>query len=125
MIESLENVYKYSDVYESFVKERSEFMPDFEITQNVQSIRLITRNPVKNEDVPRLKKKIDQVNDKNRDELKSMYLEIITNGEFSAKGGAGLGFVEMAKTSGNNLEYSFKPITDDYSLYTFIVTFAI
>jgi len=54
-----------------------------------------------------------------------MYLEIITNGEFSAKGGAGLGFVEMAKTSGNNLEYSFKPITDDYSLYTFIVTFAI
>lgn len=125
MIESLENVYKYSDVYESFVKERSEYLPGFEITRNAHDIRLITWNPVKNKDVPHLKRKIDLVNDKNREELKHMYLEIITNGKFSAKGGAGLGFVEMAKTSGNNLEYSFQPISDDYSLYTFIVTFAI
>jgi len=125
MIESLENVYKYTDVYEHFVKEQKEYLPRFEITKNAEYIRLTTRNPVKNEDVPVLKKKIDRVNDRNREELKLLYLEIMTNGEFSAKGGAGLGFVEMAKTSGNNLKYSFEQISDEYSLYTFIVTFAI
>jgi hypothetical protein len=63
------------------------------------------------------------VNDKDRDELKKLYVQTITNGKFSAKGGAGLGFIEMAKTSGNNLEFSFESIDETFSLYTFSVTF--
>jgi len=43
----------------------------------------------------------------------------ITNGEFSSKGGAGLGFIEIAKTTGNKLEYKFEGLSTGYSLYTF------
>ena len=123
MIESLENVCKYNDVYEPFVAEKHEYLPTFEIRMNDEEIRLVTTNPVRNEDVPVLKKRIEQVNNKSREELKELYINTITDGKFSTKGGAGLGFIEMAKTSGKNLEYTFEPINDHFSLYTFMVTF--
>lgn len=125
MIESLENVFKYTDVYEDLVKEKQEYLPTFEITKNSESIQLLTSNPVRNEDVNTLRCKIELVNNKDREELKQLYVQTITNGKFSLKGGAGLGFIEMAKTSGNNLHFSFKPIDDNFSLYTFIVTFSL
>ena len=125
MIESLENVWKYKDVYEPFVDQQKEYLPTFNIIMNAEKIQLVTSNPVRNEDIEVLKKKIDIVNNKDREALKDLYVKTITNGKFSEKGGAGLGFIEMAKTSGNNLEYSFKPINDQYSLYTFVVTFSL
>jgi len=125
MIESLENVCKYTDAYEHFVKEHQKFLPTFDIILNAEAIRLVTTNPVRNEDIETLKRRIDLVNNKSREELKGLYIETITNGKFSVKGGAGLGFIEMAKTSGNNLEYSFETIDDVFSLYTFVVVFAL
>ncbi len=125
MIESLENVAKYIDVYEDFIKDNQKYLPVFELRKNSEYIQLITSNPVRNEDVEKLRCKIELVNNKDREELKNLYIETITNGKFSAKGGAGLGFIEMAKTSGNNLKYKFEPISEDFSLYTFIVTFTL
>lgn len=125
MIESLENVCKYTDTYEHFVIEEKKYLPTFTIRMNTSKIELVTTNPVRAEDVEFLKKRIDAVNNKSRDELKDLYVETITNGKFSSKGGAGLGFIEMAKTSGNNLKYTFTPISEEFSLYTFIVTFAV
>ncbi len=123
MIEALENVCKYSDVYEPFVQKQPAYLPTFEILMNSEAIRLVTTNPVRNDDIELLKANIELVNNKTREELKSLYIQTITNGKFSLKGGAGLGFIEMAKTSGKNLEYAFKPINDHFSLYTFTVTF--
>jgi hypothetical protein len=123
MIESLENVYKYTDLYENFVAQQKEYKPTISISMNESSIQLSTSNPVRKKDVEVLKDKIDQVNEKSREELKELYVKTITNGQFSARGGAGLGFIEMAKTSGNVLKYSFKEISKEFSLYTFIVTF--
>ncbi|MCK4748336.1 MAG: hypothetical protein KAT15_14900, partial [Bacteroidales bacterium] len=89
--------------------------------RNTNTIELITRNPVKNKDVEPLRTRIDNVNKRDREELKELYKTTITNGEFSSKGGAGLGFIEMAKTTGNKLEYSFENMSNEYSLYTFRV----
>jgi len=125
MIESLENVCKYTDEYEDFVKKEKQYLPTFEILKNSEVIRLLTTNPVKNEDVENLICRIEMVNNKDRSELKDLYIKTITNGKFSPKGGAGLGFIEMAKTSGKNLEYTFEKLNDQYSLYTFLVTFAL
>ena len=78
---------------------------------------------MKNEDVDPLRARIDNVNSRNKAELKELYKTTITNGEFTAKGGAGLGFIEMARTAGNKLEYDFEGLSKDYSLYTFRVFF--
>ncbi len=125
MIESLENIYKYSDEYVKFLEEMQKYMPSFSINKNSDKIEVITSNPVRNRHIDVLRSNIERVNNKSREELKELYVETITNGKFSAKGGAGLGFIEMAKTSGNDLEYSFDPISEDYSLYTIKVTFTI
>jgi hypothetical protein len=123
MIEALENITKYSDQFKCNGDTKSQFCPSCQINRNGTSIELITRNPVKIQDVDPLRSKIDNVNNHNRDELKELYKTIITNGEFTPKGGAGLGFIEMAKTAGNKLEYNFETLSPEYSLYTFRVYF--
>ena len=85
----------------------------------------MTRNPVRKKDVDSLRTKIDYINERNREELKELYKSTITNGEFSPKGGAGLGFIEMAKTAGNKLEYAFENLSKDYSLNTLRVSMSI
>ena len=123
MIEALENITKYSDQFPCNGDSTARFCPSCQINRNTSSIELITRNPVKKGDVDPLRSRIDNVNNQNRDELKELYKTIITNGEFTAKGGAGLGFIEMAKTTGNKLEYNFENLSKEYSLYTFRVFF--
>lgn len=123
MIEALENVYKYSDeVFDNqFITKN--FLPYFTITKNSEAFFISVSNPVKNEDAIKLKSKIDNVNKQKPDELKLLYRKTISNGKFNKKGGAGLGIIEMAKISGNKLNYSFEPINDEYQLYTLNILF--
>jgi len=119
MIEALENISKYSDQFECDPPQAEEgFCPMCQINRNSKDIELVTRNPVKKDDVEELRLKIDMVNSRNREELKLLYRTTITNGQFSPKGGAGLGLIEMVKTTGNKLEYQFENLNKDYSMYT-------
>lgn len=122
MIEALENILKYSDQFQCNMEQSSGFCPSCKISRNKSLIEMETKNPVKKKDVSSLRKRIDQVNMQDGDALKELYKSTITNGKFSAKGGAGLGFIEMAKTTGSKLEYTFENLTTDYSLYTFRVS---
>ncbi len=121
MIEALENISKYSDQFHGGGDEEDGFCPACYINRNTSSMELITRNPVRNKDVDSLRSRIDNVNKQNKEELKDLYRSTMSNGEFTPKGGAGLGFIEMAKTTGNKLEYTFKELQGEFSLYTFRV----
>ena len=122
MIEALENITKYSDQFQGKSgKSTTHFSPSCKISRNDSTIELETRNPVKKVDVSTLRGRIDNVNSHDAEQLKDLYKATITNGKFSAKGGAGLGFIEMAKTTGHKLEYTFEELTGDYALYTFRV----
>jgi len=125
MIEALENIYKYNDRINENQDISRKYAPTFRLVENKKMIVLETSNPIHNSDIETLTRKIDRVNNKTREELKELYRDTITNGHFSPKGGAGLGFIEMAKTSGNNLKYSFRKISDEFSIYTFSVTFTL
>ena len=122
MIEALENISKYSDPILCNGERTSSFCPSFQISCNDSVIEMETTNPVKKGEVKPIRTKIDNVNSQDGDALKELYKSTITNGEFSAKGGAGLGFIEMAKTTGSKLEYAFKNLSKEYSLYTFRVS---
>ncbi|TFH28120.1 MAG: hypothetical protein E4H10_01470 [Bacteroidia bacterium] len=120
MIEALENVTKYSEKVKCNGESTAPgFCPSCQISCNATNIELTTQNPVKKIDVAPLRIRIDNVNKQNREELKELYKLTITNGEFSPNGGAGLGFIEIAKTTGNKLEYAFENLSKDFSLYTF------
>ena len=124
IIESLENICKYNDSFEDFVKTRDEYLPTFELYRDGDVITLKTSNPVRLEDVDKIRRSIERVNLPDRQSLKALYQEVISDGQFSSNGGAGLGFIEMARTSGNRLEYGFEEVTEQYAIYTIIVTFA-
>jgi hypothetical protein len=123
MIEALENVSKYTETVPLNGEVRTGFSPCCQINQSSHSMELITRNPVKKRDVDQLRKQIDNVNNRDREGLRVLYRSIISNGQFNPRGGAGLGFIEMAKTAGAKLEYKFDPLSDDYTLYTLKVSF--
>jgi hypothetical protein len=123
MIEALENVTKYTEEVQCNGDASSPgFCPSCQISRNANHIELMTRNPVKTEDVPPLRTIIDKVNSHDSEKLKELYISTITNGEFTPSGGAGLGFIEMAKTTGNKLEYAFENLSKEYSLYTLRVS---
>jgi hypothetical protein len=46
---------------------------------------------------------------------------MLDKGELSAKGPAGLGFPDMIRKAGQKLSYSFRPINDIYSIFSFSV----
>ena len=126
MIEALENVTKYTERVKCNGEDSaSGFCPSCYISRNDSTIELITKNPVKKTDVAPLQARIDNVNKQNDEELKELYRSTITNGEFTSSGGAGLGFIEMAKTTGNKLEYDFEALSQEFSLYTFRASMSI
>jgi len=111
MVESLENIYKYTEItFENY-------HPKFFVEKFEDHFLLSAGNTVYNKDIDKLKNKIDKINKLDRDGLKKLYKETITDGKFSSKGGAGLGFIEMAKISGNKIDYRFEEINNELSYY--------
>lgn len=123
VIEALENVYKYNDQYQDIRFIAQNHIPYFRISKNHTAYYIHCCNPLKNEHVPALKEKLEDVNSRNFEELRLLYRETISNGQFSNKGGAGLGIIEMAKISGNPLTYNFEKINDEFSYYSLTVKF--
>ena len=122
MIEALENVTKYSDPVVRRGRQAPAIYPSCRISCNESVIQMETTNPVRKREVRPLMKRIDEVNKHDNLALKELYMSTINNGEFSATGGAGLGFIEIAKTAGSKLEYAFEALSKDYTLYTFRVS---
>lgn len=50
-------------------------------------------------------------------ELKKQYMDVLTNGTLSEKGGAGLGFLTMALKA-QEIQFDFVTLNDDYSLFS-------
>ena len=79
---------------------------------------IITGNYIANENVSGLKRRLDDVNALSKEELKDYYKQILNNGEMSLKGGGGLGMIDIARKTGQKLNYNFQPIDDNLSFFT-------
>lgn len=121
MIEILENVLKYSDRFEVFVLDYPDYQPEFELSLSEDGFILTSRNPVRDKDKKEISRRINKINISDEDELKKIYRDTITNGIFTEKGGAGLGFIEMAKITTKTLVFSFEPIEKGFSYFELIL----
>jgi hypothetical protein len=118
MIEALENIFKYSEYFEKETSLFPEFYPRFSLEKYDANYLLTTCNPILNKDIPKLANHIDHINNLDKEGLRQLFRNTLTNGQFSAKGGAGLGFIEMAKVTGEKINFSFDNINDKYSYYS-------
>ena len=117
-IESLENIYKYNDSFENEAHLFPGYLPSFTLEKHESLYILTTSNPILKKDVPVLSDKITRINKLDSNGLKLLYKKTIANGQFSKKGGAGLGFIEMAKICKGELEYKFEDINEAFSFYS-------
>ncbi len=120
MVESIQNISKHQ------LKIKNYNNLSFFAIQKYRSIYFITTgNIIDKKHIQILRNKLDIVNQKTYQELTEYYKKILNDGEFSEKGGAGLGLIEIARKSGNKLKYDFIPIDDNISffyLHTYINT---
>ena len=49
--------------------------------------------------------------------VKKLYMKQMREGRLSSKGGAGLGFIDIRRKTGELLEYHFLPLTDKVSFF--------
>ncbi|MEQ8926103.1 MAG: SiaB family protein kinase [Fulvivirga sp.] len=111
MVECLQNIVKHADDV------ANNHSAVFMVGKQEDKYIIISGNPIMNENIDGLKGKIDQINELDKDGLKELYKSIIKSTEISDKGGAGLGFVDMARKSGNKLDYDFVDIGDGNSFF--------
>jgi len=79
---------------------------------------IITGNYILTSNVENLKVKLDRINEMTKEELKEYYKEILNNDTFSEKGGGGLGMIDIARKSGQKLNYNFMVADDKYSFFS-------
>ena len=113
MVESLQNITKHA-VPTGKVKEEEAGRGIFVVTKGDGFYTIITGNLTSNESVVELSKILHNVNSLNKDELKDLYKKQIKNGrQLSERGGAGLGFIDIARKTGNPIDYNIIPMPDE------------
>ncbi|MBQ9469443.1 MAG: hypothetical protein IJU72_00650 [Bacteroidales bacterium] len=114
MVESLENVYRHQDV----MPESTNYYPRFTLWMSNDTVLMSVSNTVLQSKCAHISKCLDRVGQLDKSELKELYRDIILHGTISEKGGAGLGFVNMARVADGKLGHSFEPIAPSYSYFT-------
>ena len=115
MVEVLQNVVKYSDEWvDGNVTHHTAI---FLISREPDKYSIMAGNPIRSANIKKVKDKLEQINNLEKEGLKEMYKNIIKSTTISDKGGAGLGFVDMARKSGGKLEFSFPEMSQEYSFF--------
>ncbi|MCK6616635.1 MAG: SiaB family protein kinase [Cyclobacteriaceae bacterium] len=115
MVESLQNIVKHSD--ELVDGQTRSHAAIFLIGKEANRYSIMSGNPIRKVNVDKLKAALDKINSLDKDGLKDLYKEIIKNTTISEKGGAGLGFVDMARKSGAKLEFAFPEMNAEYCFF--------
>lgn len=118
LVEGLQNLYHHVDMPKELTKvDQNSNIGIFIISFVDSGFRISTGNFVKHEKVKSIKEKIDNINSLSSEELKDFYKFVLNNQKFSAKGGGGLGLIDMARKTGNKLEYNFIEYNSDYDFF--------
>jgi Family of unknown function (DUF6272) len=117
MVESLQNIVKHSSEQGlqagSLISKSAIFM----ISKDDKRYCVMTGNPIPKTKVAKLTENLNDLNAKDKEGLKELYKDIIKNTQISEKGGAGLGFVDMARKSGEKIEFTFNEMDADYDFF--------
>ena len=96
VLESLQNVSKHS--------EQSQYadMSLVVYSKTNSGYTVTTGNVLPSSHINDLKSKLEEINNLQPDEIRKVYRQMLSTSEFSNKGGAGLGLIEMAKLDAKN-----------------------
>ncbi len=116
MVECLQNISKHADAFgtDNFLfAGRGIFM----VSKSKSGYHVTTGNVIENNKIDELTKMLDNINSLDKEGLKELYKTQMKEGHLSDKGGAGLGFIDIARKTGNKLEFHFLPIDEESSFF--------
>lgn len=111
LVECLQNLYHHNQIRNSELETPTDFPAGMVmVAEDDDGYSVMTGNFIAKEIVSTLQKKLEEINNLDREELKALYSKVLGNGEMTAKGGGSLGLIEIARKSGKKLEYGFAPL---------------
>jgi hypothetical protein len=116
MVECLQNISKHADDFTSedfLFSGRGIFL----VSKGENEYSVTTGNAVDNDRIEELTNMLETINTMDKEELKGLYKRQMKEGRLSDKGGAGLGFIDIRRKTGKELEYHFLPISNDTSFF--------
>ncbi len=127
LVEALQNLYHHQEIPpKAFLDSMqipglSQYVFFAMTKENNGNYRVTCGNFVLKSKVKVLRDRMEQLNSLSQEELKELYKIILNNDEFSEKGGGGLGFIDMARKSGNKFGYEFINFDDKFNFFIFEV----
>ncbi len=116
MVECLQNISKHADTFgsdEYLFAGRGIFM----VSKGNEDYHVTTGNVIENRKIDELTDMLEEINTLDKEGLKQLYKKQMREGRLSDKGGAGLGFIDIVRKTGNKLEYHFLPIDETNSFF--------
>jgi len=111
VLESLQNVSRHS------TGNQHANMSLVVFSKTANSYTVTTGNVISASERDSLKLRLDEINNLLTKDIRNVYRQMLCTAEFSDKGGAGLGLIEMAKKTGSKLDYDFIPLDNNYSYF--------
>ncbi|HDZ41705.1 MAG TPA: hypothetical protein ENH59_08520 [Bacteroidetes bacterium] len=118
LVESLQNLYHHADpVPGDFEDQGSRRFGMIVVNRNSSGYNITTCNFVKKNKVKQLADKLDKINKSSIQEIKEFYKFILHHQKITPKGGGGLGLVDIARKTGNELDYQFLDYNKEYAFF--------
>ncbi|MFZ6051239.1 SiaB family protein kinase [Halocola ammonii] len=119
LVECLQNLYHHIEQIKFDHKKDSETPSVIVmIARTVRGFSIMTGNFILNDEIDKLKDKLQEINEMDRKEIKSLYKKVLSSGTRTSKGGGGLGIIDIARKSDNKLEYGFIPFDSVSSFFS-------
>lgn len=117
IVECFQNIVRHGNDH-GVNSDNSVWFPGLFSARNCNEFTYIASgNLIEKKDVSFLKDKLEQLNKLDKAQIKELYLDLLTSGTLSKKGGAGLGLVEMARKSLNPVEFDFEDENEKVSVF--------
>jgi hypothetical protein len=117
LVESLQNLFHHVDKVPDDFEEQVEKYGLLVVRKVADGYKIVTGNFVQQENIEKLEEKIKRINRSSHEEIKELYKFILNHQRISAKGGGGLGLVDIARKTGNKLDYAFVQYNNSYSFF--------
>jgi hypothetical protein len=118
LVEALQNLYHHvEDLPDGVYEDLKNKFGSIIINKIEHGYKISSGNFISSNRIKMVKDKLDKINSLTQDELKDMYKFILNHQKLTAKGGGGLGLVDIARKTGHKFDYSFHNVNNEYYFF--------
>ncbi len=118
LIELAQNIIHYSVAHHPYSN------PSISLTREGENIIISASNPIHSSQELFLRTYIENLLSMNREELSSLYQNVLTKSDYTDMGGAGLGILQVI-TKADSFSYKIEPLGEEHAYFTVQASFAL